>query len=65
MVEGSDDNGLTPEEIRDLADTVRSEGFDRVAEWLEENAHKVEEEENDPAPDPEPEWTDDGGIRWG
>lgn len=32
---------LTPEELRDLADTVRSEGFDRVAEWIEECAEEV------------------------
>lgn len=28
----------TPEELRQLAETVRAEGFDRVAEWLEDEA---------------------------
>lgn len=30
----------TPQEIRELAEIVRGEGFDSVAEWLEENAEE-------------------------
>lgn len=32
-----------PEEIRELADKVRAEGADTVAEWLEETAEEREE----------------------
>lgn len=36
----------TPESARELAETVREEGYGPLADWIEDNADRLEEDES-------------------